>query len=236
MEEKKIQEIYETITSFHQKHLKKHGVKLPKLKDKNDSYTKDALTLVYLANGYPNTRIVSKNELTNFIREFFPDTLDVQQARHLGAQKGWFILSGTRNDKSSIELGPGDYKLESLEKPYPGFTAERREEPVDGNYWECLKKQYEYRCACCGSQEGHPHRYWRNTTTKLQKGHMDPSKPLEPGNIIPQCEKCNRPDRNYWIYDTKGRVIGIANSKIVDNCSKEMQQEIYDRLKIILKV
>ena len=40
---------------------------------------------------------------------------------------------------------------------------------------------------------------------------MDPSKPLEPGNIIPQCEKCNRADRNYWIYDEKGRVVGIAN-------------------------
>ena len=234
MTDKEIQAIYDSIKRYHEKYLAFHGVILPKLQNGKKEYTKDALTLVLLAQNYPNTRVVSKNELTNFIKEFYPDVLDVQQARHLGAQKGWYILSGTRNDNASINLNAGDYKLKTLEEPYPGFTAARREEPVDGDYWESLKREYEYRCACCGSKEGEPHRYWKNTTTKLQKGHMDPSKPLEPGNIIPQCEKCNRPDRNYWVYDAKGRVIRIANAKIVDQCSKKLQQEIYDRLKIIL--
>ena len=204
-------------------------VKLPRLLNGNN-YTKDALVLVYLAQGYPDTRIVSKSELTEFIRLFDDSVLDVQQARHLGAQKGWFILSGTRNDNASEAISPGEYKLKTLTEPYPGFTAARREESVDGDYWENLKKQYGYACACCGSIEGRPHRYWSNTTTVLQKGHRDPNKPLEPGNIIPQCEKCNRPDRNYWVYDDKGRVVKIANAKVIDNCSRQVQEQIYTRL------
>ena len=220
---------YELICEYHEKYLKQYGVKLPKLFN-GKNYTKDALTLVYLAQGYPVTRIVSKSELTEFIRLFDASVLDVQQARHLGAQKGWFILSGTRNDNNSVTIAPGEYQLATMEKPYPGFTAARREEVVDGDYWENLKKDYGYRCACCGSKEGEPHRYWSNTITVLQKGHKDPNKPLEPGNIIPQCEKCNRPDRNYWIYDDKGRVVRIANVKVIDNCSKQIQKEMYTRL------
>lgn len=64
---------------------------------------------------------------------------------------------------------------------------------------------------------------------------MDPSKPLEPGNIIPQCEKCNRADRNYWIYDEKGRVVGIANEKVVDKWPKSLKIKIYERLKAELE-
>lgn len=220
---------YDLIREYHEKYLKKYGVKLPRLFNGN-CYTKDALTLVYLAQGYPCTRIVSKSELTEFIRLFDNKVSDVQQARHLGAQKGWFIVSGTRNDNTSVTIAPGEYQLATMEKPYPGFTAARREEVMDGDYWENLKREYGYRCACCGSKEGEPHRYWSNTTTVLEKGHKDPNRPLEPGNIIPQCEKCNRPDRNYWIYDDKGRVVKIANAKVIDHCSKQVQKEMYIRL------
>ena len=59
---------------------------------------------------------------------------------------------------------------------------------------------------------------------------MDPSKPLEEGNIIPQCEKCNHADRNDWIYDAKDPGVGIANEKVVDSCSIDLQKKIYERL------
>lgn len=229
MNDKEICETYKLIAQNHKKHLEKLGVKLPKLLS-GSKYTKDALTLVYLARGYPNTSIISKKELTEFIQQYYPDVLDVQQARHLGAQKGWFILSGTRKDNASDTINPGEYKLKTLESCYPGFTAERRVDITDDGYWENLKKQYDYRCACCGSKEGEPHRYWENTITVLQKGHKDPSKPLEPGNIIPQCEKCNRPDRNYWIYDNKGRVVALANETVIDHCTSSVQKAIYTRL------
>ena len=231
MEAPEISQIYQMICEYHTKYLKEKNVVLPRLYN-GDSFSKDALTLVFLARNYPNTSIVTKQELTEFIREFYPDVTDVQQARHLAAQKGWFILSGTRKDMASIELLPGQYKLVSLEMPYPDFTAGRRIETEGDDYFEQLKIIYDYRCATCGSKEGEPNYNWKNTKTVLQKGHMDPNKPLEPGNIIPQCEKCNRADRNYWIYDTKGRVIAIANPIVVDRCSTKIQKEIYERLKL----
>lgn len=231
MKDQEIKEIYNLIKGYHKTHLEKHGVKLPKLQSKG-RYTKDALTLVYLCRDYPNTHIVSKDELTAFIRTFYPDnTNDVQQARHLAAQKGWYILSGTRKDNASLQLKAGEYKLESLESHYPGFSHQRRENIAGDDYFEELKKSYGYRCATCGSKEGEPSFHWPNVTTVLHKAHMNPNKPLEIGNIIPQCEKCNRPDRNNWIYDQKGRVVGIASEKVIDKCTKEIRKKIYERLK-----
>lgn len=229
MTDKEILETYKLIERNYKQHLEQFGVVLPKL-FRGNNYTKDALTLVYLACGYPNTRIVSKKELTKFIQQYYPNVLDVQQARHLAAQKGWYILSGTRKDLCSSNLRAGEYQLISLEECYPEFTAERRVEIVDTDEWENLKRQYDYRCACCGSKEGEPHRYWKNTLTVLQKGHKDPNKPLVAGNIIPQCEKCNRPDKNYWIYDDKGRVVALANEKIIEQSSPKVQKEVYMRL------
>lgn len=146
LSDKEIQLTYNLILDYHSKFLDQYGVKLPKLRH-GKGYTKGALTLVYLAQGYPYTRIVSKSELTEFIRQYDQSVLDVQQARHLAAQKGWFIISGTRNDMTSRTIAPGEYQLQTMEKPYPGFTAFRREEVADGDYWEQLKMSYDYRCA-----------------------------------------------------------------------------------------
>lgn len=226
-----IEKAYNEIALLWKKNLESDGVKLPRLKRKN-LFSRDALVLVYL---YKNKhRSVSKTELTAFIQQFYPDTNDVQQARHLAAQKGWYILSGTRGDLEAKENNckPGDYKLISLEKSYPNFTQQRRDYSLDGEKgWNELKKLYNNRCATCGSKEGKKNFHYPNTITKLQKGHMDPSKPLEPGNIIPQCEKCNRPDRNYFVFNNKGRVIKIADPKFVLKSSKKVQKEMYEILK-----
>ncbi|MGQ9510252.1 MAG: hypothetical protein ACUVTN_12810 [Thermodesulfobacteriota bacterium] len=221
--DKEIKVIYDMICKYHQKYLKQYGVKLSKLTDTEGNYTKDALCLVYLARGYPKTKKVSKGELTQFIRQYYSDVTDVQQARHLGAQKGWFIASGTRGNRT-VTLASGEYKLISLKKPYPAFKGHRVEETEE---WEDLKKQYEYRCATCGSEEGKPHIHWPNSITKLQKAHMDPNKPLVAGNIIPQCEKCNRADRNNWVYDQRGRVIKLANPNVIKRSDKEVRWRVY---------
>ncbi len=218
-----INKIYSMIGDYHKKFLKKYGVTLPNLTDTKGSYTKDALVLVYLAQGYPQTKKVSKEELTEFIRQYYPHVADVQQARHLGAQKGWFIVSGGRDNKDVI-LARGEYQLISLEKPYPSFHGHRIEET---GQWEELKRQYGYRCATCGSKEGEPNIHWPNTITRLQKSHMDPNKPLLPGNIIPQCQKCNRGDRNNWVYDERGRVIKLANPVVIKRSDKEIRWKVY---------
>lgn len=224
-----IENIYKEIKDNWEKHLKEYGVQLPALK-RGANYTKYALVLVYLAEGYPNTRKVSKTELTQFLSEYFPDINDVQQARHLAAQKGFYVLSGTRGDVED-GLHAGEYKLKTLEKPYPGFTAERRQSDLSNDEWEEMKKSYGYRCACCGSKEGEKHLLWPNTITALQKGHMDPRKPLTKDNTIPQCSKCNQPDLNYWVYDKKGRVIKVANATVIKKSSAAVQKEIYEMLK-----
>lgn len=98
MNHKEIRDVYEIIKDYHTNYLDRHGVKLPKLHDKNGNYTKNALVLVYLARFYPSTVTVTKTELTEFIRKYYPKTPDVQQARHLGQQNGWFISSGGRDN------------------------------------------------------------------------------------------------------------------------------------------
>lgn len=51
------------------------------------------------------------------------------------------------------------------------------------------------------------------------------------GNIIPQCDQCNRQDRNNFVYNDKGRVIKIANPQFVLRSDKKIKKTIYDLLK-----
>ena len=208
-----INKIWAIISSNHAKHLRDKGVLLPNLKNKQGMYTKDALALVALAYGYPKTKVLSKAELTSFIKHYYPDVGDVQQGRHLGMQKGWNIVSGQRGDAASIKhnVPAGSYKLIDLTTKHPAFIGERREGFKGG--WNELKAEYGNRCACCGAKEGDKHWLRNDVIVELQKGHMDPNLALEEGNIIPQCQICNRADRNRWIYDKTGRVIEIADSE-----------------------
>jgi len=224
---REIKKQYNLIKDYHKKYLKKYGVILPKLYDTKKEFTKNALVLVYLSLGYPKTKIVSKTELTEFIRFFDSKVNDVQQARHLGAQDGWWIVAGGR-DNIVINIKRGAYQLYTLERPYPNFKKGHRKS--DTGDWKELKAQYGYRCATCGSREGEPHFHWSGTKTKLQKSHKDPNKPLVAGNIIPQCQKCNRADRNRWVYDDKGRVIKLADPSFVKNFDKEVRRKIYQIL------
>lgn len=210
------------IRNYYDRSLKPAGVKLPRLKN-GKKYTIDALVLVYLAQSYPNTRKISKEELTQFIRFYFPNTNDVQQARHLAAQKGWFIAAGGR-DNRDVHLERGEYQLITLEKPYRAFKGHRIEKTED---WESIKAQYNHRCATCGSKEGEPNIHWPNTITKLQKSHMDPHRGLVLGNIIPQCQKCNRADRNNWVYDERGRVIKLAFPPVIKRSDDRVRWEVY---------
>ncbi|WP_288644591.1 hypothetical protein, partial [uncultured Helicobacter sp.] len=152
MTEQEIYEIYKIISENYEKYLKDLGVKQVNLKDKSGSFTKDALVLVYLAKDYPNTKAVSKQELTEFVRKIYPEVSDVQQARHLSKQKGYNIISGTRGDINE-KIGAGFYKLLDLKSAYPSYKPDRRE-GIEAEDFEELKKAYNYKCASCGSIEG----------------------------------------------------------------------------------
>ena len=226
MTQKTLHKIYKNIEMYYKKYLKKYGVQLPKLKNNKNFYTKDALTLIYLSRNYPNTKKATKQNLTQFIRKYYPNTNDVQQARHLGAQKGWWILAGGR-DNIVHSLKRGEYQLHTLKQSYPGFTKNRRQKKPAS--WIDIKKLYSYKCATCGSEEGQPHLHWPATKTKLQQAHKNPEKPLNKENIIPQCQKCNRANRNKWIYDSKGRVVKLANPSVLKNCSESVQKKAYEK-------
>ncbi len=79
--------------------------------------------------------------------------------------------------------------------------------PYGFGLWENIKEAYDCRCATCGSKEGEPNFKDRTVITKLEKGHMDPSKQLTDINCIPQCTICNKAFRDWWIFDSTGRVI-----------------------------
>ena len=217
-----IESVYEMVKEYHEKYLIKFGVKLPKLKDSKGNFTKDALVLCYLARFYPSTVLVTKKELTQFIRKFDENVNDVQQARHLGAQKGWFISAGGR-DNVHVH-NSGEYRLISLELPYPHFKGHRINSSGD---WGNVKQQYGNRCATCGSKEGERNFHYPNTITKLQKAHIDSSKPLEAGNIFPQCQKCNMAYRDFWVFDERGRVRSLAKASLVKRWGKEIKIELY---------
>ena len=71
---------------------------------------------------------------------------------------------------------------------------------------------------------------------------MNPCKPLVDGNIIPQCQICNEPYKNRWIFDKTGRVIEVASSadgarivkKFLKNSSEDIQRDIFNYLKNLM--
>ncbi len=209
-----IEQTYKLIKEKWEKHLRSHGVKLPRLMVKGGEYSKDALVLVYLAREYPDTVWVTKEELTESIKKYYSKTPDVQSGRHLGAQKGFYILSSRRGNNYPTgkppPRGKAAYLLLTLEEPHPSLRS-KREGKIAQEDFEEIKKKYDYRCATCGSKEGESNYRYPGSVTELQKAHRNPHEPLEGDNIIPQCQFCNRPDRNKWVYDKRGRVVGVAS-------------------------
>jgi hypothetical protein len=224
--EKFIQEKYDEIKISWEKNLKEYGVKLSSLKNSDGSYTINALVLVYL---YVNfKKVVSKEELTAFIRNMGYDVIDVQQARHLATQNGWYIISGQRGDVECSQYGvsSGQYMLISIVEPYPQYKDKKRLEHLNAGSWEELKNHYNNRCVSCGSVENEKNLLYPNSITKLQQGHKDPSKPLSMDNIIPQCQFCNGASQNFFVFDNKGKVIKIYNPQFILKSDEEIQIEM----------
>ncbi|GAB4328620.1 MAG: hypothetical protein Kow0069_35880 [Promethearchaeota archaeon] len=129
MDDDEIRKLYSELRRSWQTHLEPRGVILPDL-EKGEGFTKNALVLVFLFKNLGKP--VSKTTLTNFIRERYPDTPDVQQGRHLSG-KGWFIVSGTREEeRKEYGLPHGFYTLVSVEDPHPKFSGPRKGETEKG--------------------------------------------------------------------------------------------------------
>jgi len=227
--EEKIEELYFVIKYFAEKYLSPHGVKVPKLRKRGGGYVKDALTLVRLAENYPDTKEVTKSELTAFIRMYYPEVNDCQQARHLGAQKGFNIISSRRRERGIGTESKDSYKLVNLTQTHGYYSSNRRKSDLSS--WDLIVYEYDFKCATCGSEEGKPERYNKEAIAKLQVSHMNPHLPLEQGNIIPQCSHCNQSLKNNWVFEPTGKPYAIANAKVIHNSSIKVQYEVYQELK-----
>ena len=209
LSESEIPQIYLKIQGAYEEHLEELGVKIPKLyRDRDEKeFTIDAIVLCALAK-YQG-KAVPKSTLTKIVRSFHPETNDVQQARHLGRQKGWNIASGKRGD-TRADLASDEYCLLNLTEPYPEFNGiDGPRSARGGKDFEDLKSKFDFRCATCGSLEGDANFLNSAIETKLQPGHMDPNLALSLENMIPQCEECNRAYIDKFIFDGNGRVSDI---------------------------
>lgn len=121
---------------------------------------------------------------------------DLQDARHLGKQSGWYIEQD----------GRGNYRLVTTKEPHPSFHAKKRLNELNTSDFTEMKSAYGNRCATCGEKEGTKHRFEHGKVI-LEKGHCDPRLDMSPDNIIPQCQYCNKFYGDKFVFDRMGRVV-----------------------------
>jgi len=204
--------------------------------EESGAVTKNALVLIILYLAFKNYALRGSREASPWVSKKILDNLiggDSQQARHLPRNYGFKIISSKKYkiyqaNPSGVDLPPPPslprrehwYTLADLRL---GNPSPHRKLGVTEEEFEKIKKTYNYRCATCGAEEGklHYNPYYDREIVQLQKGHMNPLKELEPGNIIPQCQFCNRAYRNWLVFDRNGRTIGVADWVFVIRSLKE---------------
>jgi hypothetical protein len=168
-------------------YLKPHQVSIP-----GEGFERKTLEVLYENIGKP----LSKKEINLKIGYTGGDN---QSNRGL-KRRGWNVISEQKNGELMITLK--DLNL------HPEFDVNREKRKTQNvGDWEAIKKHYDYRCASCGSLEGEPNFDAKGTNTRLEKGHMDPTKDLTDDNVIPQCQICNKSYKDKFIFDNRGRVV-----------------------------
>lgn len=202
-------------------HLKNAGIKLP-AENTAKGYQ---LTVLKHFQG----RAVHKEDISAFVAKHTGQPASDQQVRHLKTQGGWHILN--RGDVHLVNgreiYNPdGCHVLITTAIPLPNALLTRRA-VVESGDWDEILKQYGYQCASCGTKLGERHRYDSSYKVDVfERGHMDPHKPLEAGNIIPQCRWCNRAARADFVFDRQGRPRAVAGIRPVSRASREVVAKI----------
>jgi len=220
--DQELERLYEELRAAHEENLKGLGVKLPKFR-RNGLYTKSALALIGLYSRFGQP--VTKDELEEFIAKYTEGARDGQQGRHLGGQSGWAVLSTDRPDRGTEDWPKPSYALVSLTDKHPSFR-QHRDGVVGESEWDSLKIQFRNRCSLCGSEEGDNNLRDPSVVTRLEKGHRDPTKPLSAGNCLPQCQQCNGPMKEGFIFDKRGRPRAIARADLILKSPDDVQREV----------
>ncbi len=224
MTQAEIDETYGTLAAEHNEYLAKYGVKMP---PKN---TTKALWLIYLRK-YKGM-MVHKDTISTFVSSVLPNAGKDQQVRHLAAD-GWNVLNRGDEIPDTEEVVPAGYHLlltTHSPKPTYLFKEYKRAGRISAKNFEQLKAVYDNRCATCGSKQGSPNFLEPDKKTTLQQGHMDPFKPLNLENAIPQCQVCNQVYQDDYVFDEKGRTISVASANPILKAHESVKQQILDAL------
>jgi hypothetical protein len=154
---------------------------------------------------------------------------DPQILRHMSNGYGYNARGRSGLLPNGTKVKMGEYALVNMTEIAPGWKGHRQNLLQKGD-WTDIKAAYNYRCVCCGSREGQANHRKPGTMTVLEQGHMDPKKPLGPGNIIPQCQICNKPYRDNVVFTSEGYVWALGNTVLVERSSEDVQLEILQYL------
>ena len=227
------QKVYEQLKDAHAQNLAVHGVKLPEANYSGDTAKESAAALWLIALKKQEGVLVHKDDIAAFVRSILPSLGMDQQVRHLGGD-GWNILNTNEKIPGSNQKVPQGYHLLlNTDQPKASFLDSelKRVGRVGARNWEQLKSSYGRRCATCGSPEGKTNFLDASKKTELQMGHMDPSKPQELGNLIPQCQVCNQSYQNEFVFTDKGRTYCVASPDPVLRASAAVKRAVFSALR-----
>ena len=219
--------IYKTILMEWQDNLKDLGVRLPQKSKEKSKRENGALLQLLILRKYKG-KYVSKEGLSEAVRDKNAKLKSDQQARHLGTQRGFNVLCGGEIDPNTKEKVPfGYYILINMTDTKPGFCLSKRDARTptpkykDG---DC--------CANCGAIQGQQHPKKPTQITKIEAGHRDPAKPLLGDNIIPQCQYCNKTTKNHVVWGPGNYPLPIAlgSPDLLMRSSLDVQKATYDLL------
>ena len=217
--DEEIERLRNEIKSKYENNLRQFGV----WEKADDSYAMYQLIYLYKYKG----KAVHKDVVADFVIGHFPNATKDQQVRHLGSQAGYNVLN--KGEEYNGEKVPSGYNLlVDLNYPKPDFMARalRRTTTLSSSDFEVIKRSWNYRCATCGEKEGEPHKV-SGVIVRLEQGHMDPNLPLGPGNIIPQCQYCNRDMfKNNFVFDENGYPKYINNPNYVLRSPENVKQRM----------
>lgn len=232
--------IYKKIITAYERSLRKYNVKPPwnnkKVLESNNNLSNEEiisnlnareLQLIFL---YKYRRkLVHKDLISAFVRRFLPSAALDQQVRHLGTQYHWNILNKGASIPDEDEIVPSAYHyLVSIDQPNPTLLLDelKRKGRLAAKDFNELKIVYNNSCATCGRKEGTKDERNGDVPIVLQQGHMDPSKPLDLSNTIPQCQYCNQTYGNDFYFNEYGRVVAVYNPHVVLKSPKSIQDEM----------
>jgi hypothetical protein len=156
-----------------EQHLKPRGVKWP------GPSQIAVLLFLFEAKGEPRTQ----DEIEEWFRQFELGQYN-KQIRHVSAL-GWFIKTGnSRGSRMQIEDGlkSNQVCLASTTLSNPLHAPERKI-TISSASWKQLLEMFAENnrgCAVCGTHK-----------SSYDKGHLDPTKAGDDGNIVPMCSDCN---------------------------------------------